>query len=498
MEHALHIGNLRTSNQALCEVVGSMRCSRVEQRHRRELFSHTPKQVRALVRSQGGGGAGAVLSVAPRSRETTLSSHLFRVILLRRLRQALRHHRAACAHAGMLSRRGNTLESVLARICREARGRVRTNLMAPNVHDGRRLERVAVARRALHRDVPDSDGHFGSSHFFSNNTLLSCLLRFLFAVFFQSRFSMPCGWHQLPGGWWQQSIRGPRLPSENSRAQPSRQPGSAPRQERSPLQPPPLRHPSRAPEVVVNDAIGEIKSSEAAIDLLGPSSVHAKPLQMALKAAQQKSKVGPIQERLDSCRQFIKRAKKRVLRADEVIARAFEQKAIFEAEVAQAEQRLVVLEAETVATTPAVVPEPTQVKELQTQIDLLVRERDALKSATTRQVGGGEGRAPWMGNGPPCVENIPPMPTVNLQDLDCWMCDRNCDLRNTMEFGDSPLTSKIGGLVGQGAGQVTILSRDVPMDGRSKSSLVSTLIETADAKRRCVVNGIDCASGPSQ
>ena len=145
MGHALHIGNLRTSNQALCEVVGSMTCSRVERRHRRELFSHTPAQVWALVWSQGGGGAGAVLSVAPTSRETTLSPHLFRVILLRRLRQALPlcarwcrcgrlldshgHHRAACAHAGMLSRRGYALESVLARICREARGRVRTNLM---------------------------------------------------------------------------------------------------------------------------------------------------------------------------------------------------------------------------------------------------------------------------------------------------------------------------------------------------------------------------------
>ena len=105
----------------------------------------------------------------------------------------------------------------------------------------------------------------------------------------------------------------PRWP----RAQPSRQLGFAPRQERSPLQPL-LRQPSRL-EVVVNDAIGEIKSLEA-----GLSSVHAKPLQMALEAAQERSKVGPIQERLDSCRQFIERAKKRVFRAEEVIARAVE------------------------------------------------------------------------------------------------------------------------------------------------------------------------------
>ena len=78
MGRTLLTGNLRTWNQALCDAVGSMR-------HAPELrgvtggnFSHT----------QGGGGAGAVLSVAPTSRET-LSPHLFRVILLRRLRQAL-------------------------------------------------------------------------------------------------------------------------------------------------------------------------------------------------------------------------------------------------------------------------------------------------------------------------------------------------------------------------------------------------------------------------
>ena len=54
----------------------------------------------------------------------------------------------------------------------------------------------------------------------------------------------------------------------------------------------------------------------------------------------------------------------------------------------------------------AVVPEPAQVKELQTQIDHLVRERDAFVSTPARQVGGGEGSATWMGSGPPCVETF--------------------------------------------------------------------------------------------
>ena len=102
---------------------------------------------------------GAALSVTPTSRETTIPSHLFRVVLLRRLRFSLSlslrscrcgspldpsgHHRAACSQAGMLGRRGYALDSIVARICREAGGWVRANFMLrdmdvaqPHVHDG--------------------------------------------------------------------------------------------------------------------------------------------------------------------------------------------------------------------------------------------------------------------------------------------------------------------------------------------------------------------------
>ena len=134
---------------------------RVEGEFREELFSRTSAQIQALIRSQAGPGAGAAFTVTPTNRETTIPSHLFRVVVLRRLRQVLPlsarscrcgrpldpcgHHRAACAEAGMLGRRGYALESIMARICREAGGRVRTNLMihdmdvpAPNALDGRR------------------------------------------------------------------------------------------------------------------------------------------------------------------------------------------------------------------------------------------------------------------------------------------------------------------------------------------------------------------------
>ena len=81
---------------------------------------------------------------------------------------------------------------------------------------------------------------------------------------------------QVPDGWLQ-VIQGPRQEKVRD-PQVAQKPSRQPRQERSPLQPPPLRQPSRAPEVVVNDAIGEIKSLEAAIEVLGPTSVHASKL----------------------------------------------------------------------------------------------------------------------------------------------------------------------------------------------------------------------------
>ena len=49
---------------------------------------------------------------------------------------------------------------------------------------------------------------FGSSHF------LKVGVRSLVCVFLPRRFPMPRGWNQMPNGWWQFSLRGPRPPSE--------------------------------------------------------------------------------------------------------------------------------------------------------------------------------------------------------------------------------------------------------------------------------------------
>ena len=142
--------------------------SRVERRFREaELMARFNDTEKALLRSQSGPLAGAALAAVPTSFHTRLEPHLFRLLLLRRLRlplppsalvcrcgrflDAFGHHRAACAQAGLLSRRGFAVELAAAKICREAGARVTTNVMVRDLDlatpqqalDGRRLEVVA-------------------------------------------------------------------------------------------------------------------------------------------------------------------------------------------------------------------------------------------------------------------------------------------------------------------------------------------------------------------
>ena len=109
--------------------------------------------------------ASAAFIAIPSMKETRIDPQPFRLLFLRRLRlplplqarscrcgrplDVLGHHRAACANAGVLGPRGWVLENVAVRVCREAGGRVRTNLAVRDTDlgahvqlDGRRLEIV--------------------------------------------------------------------------------------------------------------------------------------------------------------------------------------------------------------------------------------------------------------------------------------------------------------------------------------------------------------------
>ena len=109
---------------------------------------------------------GVVFSASPSSMLTRIEALPFRVLVCAAsssiplpLSQCicgcglsidpLGHHHAACSRTGALGRRGFALESALARVCREAGGRVATNLFVlnidlgvPRVGDNRRLEVV--------------------------------------------------------------------------------------------------------------------------------------------------------------------------------------------------------------------------------------------------------------------------------------------------------------------------------------------------------------------
>ena len=126
----------------------------------RDVWPGLLEHERAMLLSQQG------LILFPTDRVSRFDSQPFRILLLRRLQlplslsvrscrcgrplDTLGHHRAACATAGVLGRRGWALESVAARVCREAGARVRTNVFVRDMDlanhenlDGRRLEVVA-------------------------------------------------------------------------------------------------------------------------------------------------------------------------------------------------------------------------------------------------------------------------------------------------------------------------------------------------------------------
>ena len=100
--------------------------SRIERRFRDvDLFSRLDDPTIAMLRSQGGPGAGLAVSTCPTCRVTRMEPQLFRVLILHRLQLPLPltvrncrcglpldqrgHHRAGCARAGVLGKRGYSL-----------------------------------------------------------------------------------------------------------------------------------------------------------------------------------------------------------------------------------------------------------------------------------------------------------------------------------------------------------------------------------------------------
>ena len=138
--------------------------SRVERLFRSHLMERLAEHEQALLRSHG------LLAAMPLSANPSppasnpifsgwscncavsvfLSSLSVRTCRCGRLLDSLGHHRAACARAGVLGRRGFAIESAATRLCREGGARVATNVMlrdldlpVPVARGGRRLEIIA-------------------------------------------------------------------------------------------------------------------------------------------------------------------------------------------------------------------------------------------------------------------------------------------------------------------------------------------------------------------
>ena len=131
-----------------------------------ELQAAIPPASQAMLQSQAGPFASRAFTTIPYSAEFEYPSHLFRILLLRRLRlhlplsarscrcrrplDPLGDHRAACAQSGVLRSRGGPLERAAARICREGGARVTTNTRLADLNiqnlsrvDDRRIEVIA-------------------------------------------------------------------------------------------------------------------------------------------------------------------------------------------------------------------------------------------------------------------------------------------------------------------------------------------------------------------
>ena len=131
-----------------------------------ELFNAIPPASQALVTSQSGPFASRAFTTIPYTNDFAYPSHLFRILLLPRLRlplplfartcrcrrtfDSLGDHRAACAQSGVLRSRGGPLERAAARVCREAGARVTTHTRLADLNvqhvqhiDDRRIEAIA-------------------------------------------------------------------------------------------------------------------------------------------------------------------------------------------------------------------------------------------------------------------------------------------------------------------------------------------------------------------
>ena len=134
---------------------------------RKNSMTNRPSCRQAHLRSHSGRNAGVVFSHAPIAAACTVPPHLFRVLLLERLQlplpltqttcngcherlDSLGRHRGACTRSGRVKKRASPTERMFARVCREARARVKFNAYLRDMNLGvRGWHRICLASTVL-------------------------------------------------------------------------------------------------------------------------------------------------------------------------------------------------------------------------------------------------------------------------------------------------------------------------------------------------------------
>ena len=144
------------------------------------------------------------------------------------------------------------------------------------------------------------------------------------------------------------------------------------------------------------------------LEAVGEHSVHARAVHGTICVARAKCNVPPDHERLESCKTFLDRTKKQA-RSDR--------------RSSGTKDHLRDRSCQRGTQAPPVVMDNSCSRSMRWQ-----ETWSSLKA---------DNRAKWTGTGPPCGENVPPMPTADLQDLNGWF---GCFVR---EFG-RPRSETVG------------------------------------------------------
>ena len=183
-------------------------------------------------------------------------------------------------------------------------------------------------------------------------------------------------------------------------------------------------------------------SLEAALSALGEGSPLAKLLVEAFRNAHSKAKILLLEDQIS--KNFIERARKRVSRVKAVIFRALEQKVVFEKEVQEGEARGIAF------------PGHRRCCLVSHRVATQNRRFD---TRTRFSEGGHPESAPrsvdgrWSAN---CGVNFS-NPMSSVQDIEGWLSNTNCELRNALELRDSATVARVGALVAQGSVQLASL-----------------------------------------